>query len=60
MAAAKKIEDKLKELENIADTMESGDLSIEDMVKEYSKGVKLSNSIKKSIDDIELKIEEIS
>ncbi len=60
MSAAKKIEDKLKELENIAEEMESSELSIENMVKHYSKGVKLSNSIKKSLEDIELKIEEIS
>ncbi len=60
MAAAKKIEDRLLELETIANNMENGELTIEEMVKEYAKGVKLSNTIKKSINDIELKIEEIS
>ena len=60
MATAKKLEDKLIELEEIANLMESGNLSIEEMVKQYSKGVKLAENIKSSIDDIELKIEEIS
>ena len=60
MASAKKIEDKLIELESIANTMGEEELSIEEMLKEYSKGVKLAGSIKKSINDIELKIEEIS
>ena len=60
MATSKKIEDKLKELESIAKSMENEELSIEEMLKEYSKGVKLASSIKKSINDIELKIEEIS
>jgi len=60
LAAAKKIENKLIELEKIASVMENNELSIEEMLKEYSKGVKLASSIKKSINDIELKIEEIS
>ncbi len=60
MAVAKKIEEKLSELEEIANLMENGELSIEEMVKQYSKGVKLAENIKSSINDIEQKIEEIS
>ncbi len=60
MAVAKKIEEKLAELEEIANLMENGELSIEEMVNQYSKGVKLAENIKSSINDIEQKIEEIS
>jgi exodeoxyribonuclease VII small subunit len=52
-------ETSLKTLEEIADMLESGDMSIEDSLKAFEKGIKLTKECNKKLDDVEGKIEEL-
>lgn len=53
-------ESSLKRLEEIADTLEAGNLSLEDSVKLFEEGVKLSKFCEKKLADTEQKIEEVN
>lgn len=51
-----KFEEALKQLEEIVEKLEQGDLSLEQMLKEYEKGVKLSNICTKKLNQTKKKI----
>ncbi|MCL2013929.1 MAG: exodeoxyribonuclease VII small subunit [Oscillospiraceae bacterium] len=52
-------EDKMKKLESIAEKMEKGDLHLEQGLKLYEEGVKLSAELDKELAAAKLKIEEL-
>ena len=55
---AKKIdlEKTLQELENIVETLEDGELSLEQSLKHFEKGVKLSRECQAALKDAEQKV----
>lgn len=56
MAKNKTFEEAVEELETIVKTLENGDCSLEDAVKLFEKGVKISKDCHKVLDDAEQKI----
>ena len=60
---AKKIPEKqdfeasLKELEALVETMEKGDLSLEDSLSHFERGVQLSRTCQQALKDAEQKVE---
>lgn len=46
-----KFEEILKELENTIEELESGNLSLEESIKKYQKGIELSNECKKMLEE---------
>lgn len=46
-----KFEELLKELEEIVKELESGELSLDDSIKKYQKGIELSAECKKMLED---------
>ena len=52
-----KFEDGLKKIEKIVDKLESGDLSLEESLKLYEEGVRLTRFCRESLDAMEKKIE---
>ena len=50
----------IKELEEITNKLESGELSLDESMKLYEKGVKLSDKCAKQLNDAELKIKQLS
>jgi len=53
------IDKKVKELENIVQNFEKGEIGIEKGIEEYKRASKLIQAIKKQLTELELKIEEI-
>ena len=51
-------EDSLRALEDIVSVSESGNISIEEMVKNYQRGVKILANCKNKLESAELKIQE--
>lgn len=56
MKEEKTFEDNLKELEEIANNLESGNLNLDEAIKEFEKGMKLSKECTKKLDLAERKI----
>lgn len=56
MAQSKSFEESLNELEQIATNLESGNLGLDDAIKEFEKGIKLSKECSKKLDEAEKKI----
>lgn len=54
-----KIEEAIKELEQIAVSLESGNLSLEEAMEQYTKGVQLVKQCSYLLNDAKLKIEEM-
>lgn len=52
----KSFEDNLKELEEIAKNLESGNLNLEEAIKEFEKGMALSKKCTEKLDEAEKKI----
>ncbi len=52
----KTFEESLKQLEQIVEDLESGDLSLEKALAKFEEGVKLSKSCTSKLDEIERKI----
>jgi len=52
-------EEALKELEAIVEKLDNEDITLEDSVKYYEKGLKLSQICSKTLESAVLKIEEI-
>ncbi len=50
-------EDSLEELEQLVEQMEQGDLSLEDSLKSFERGVKLTGTCQKALQDAEQKIQ---
>ena len=48
-----KFEDNLAELENIVRKLESGDVALEDAIAEFQKGMKISGTLKKTLNEAE-------
>lgn len=46
-----KFEDYLKELSEIVDLLESGNLSLDESIKKYQRGLELSNLCKKKLEE---------
>ena len=49
-------EDSLHELEQLVEEMEHGDISLEASLKAFEKGVKLTNTCQKALQDAEQKV----
>jgi exodeoxyribonuclease VII small subunit len=47
----------LKELEDIADKLESGELGLDESINEFEKGIKLANYCRLKLEEAERKIE---
>ena len=54
---SKGIESKLKELENLLEELESGELDLDEALKKFEKGIKLSRECQKTLESAELKIQ---
>ena len=52
-----KFEEALKRLESIVGDLESGNLNLDDAIKKYEEGMKLSNFCRKKLDEIQKKVE---
>ena len=52
----KTFEDSLTELEKIATNLENGELGLEEAIKEFEKGMKLSKECTEKLDDAEKRI----
>ena len=50
----------LEELEGLVERMEEGDLSLEDSLKTYERGIELSRACQKSLDAAEQRIQILS
>ena len=50
------IESKLNDLEKILEELESGNLELDESLKKFEKGVKLSRECQKNLEEAELKI----
>ncbi len=49
----------LAELEQLVEEMEQGELSMEDMLKRFEKGIALTTDCQKSLQEAELKVKEL-
>lgn len=49
-------EDNIKELEKVVTDLEKGELSLDDSIKIFEKGIQLSKECNKSLDEAEQKI----
>ncbi len=58
--AQEKFEDALKKLEKIVAELESGKLTLDESLKKYEEGVKLSNMCSKLLESAQKKIEILS
>ncbi len=56
MSGEKSFEESLNELEQIASKLESGDLGLDEAIKEFENGIKLSKECSKKLDEAEKKI----
>ena len=52
----KNFEDMMKDLEQIAKELESGELSLDESVKKFEEGMEISKSCSKILEDAEKKI----
>jgi exodeoxyribonuclease VII small subunit len=59
MAAKKSSETALQKLEDAVTQLESGDLSLDQSLKVFSDGVKQAEVCRKSLADVELKVEQL-
>ena len=55
-----KFEDNLKKLEGLVARMESGELSIDEMIAAFEEGRKLKDACQKDLEAIRLKIEQVT
>lgn len=56
MSNKKTFEDNLKELEEIATKLETGNLGLDEAIGEFEKGMKLSKECTKKLDEAEKRI----
>ncbi|MAZ45420.1 MAG: exodeoxyribonuclease VII small subunit [Gammaproteobacteria bacterium] len=50
----------LKELEEVVASLESGELVLEDSLKAFEKGINLTRFCQKSLEDAELKVQQLT
>ena len=53
-------ESTLSEIEKIIESLEEGNLSLEDSIEAYEKGISLTKACQKMLSDAELKIKKLS
>ena len=56
---SEQFEQSLKELGELVETLENGDLSLEQALKQFEKGVKLSQTCQKTLAKAEQKVEKL-
>jgi exodeoxyribonuclease VII small subunit len=56
-SAAMNFEKALKELEEIANSLEEGELSLDESIRQFEKGMQLSKFCRQKLDEAERKIE---
>lgn len=54
--AVKSFEDNMKELEQIAARLESGEVTLDESLKLFETGIKLSKACKKKLDEAEKRV----
>lgn len=54
-----KFEDKIKELENIVNELENGEINLEDSIDKYTKAMKLVKECDEQLNKIEEKVSKI-
>ena len=59
LAKEKKFEDKIKELEEIINVLESGEVSLDDSIKKYTEAMKLVKECDSELKNIEDKVNKI-
>lgn len=59
-AKAVNFESALKELETLVQTMESGELSLEESLKAFELGMSLSKDCQQALADAELKVQQLT
>ena len=59
MTKEKKFEDKIKELEEIIEILESGDVSLDESIKKYTEAMKLVKECDSEHKNIETKVNKI-
>lgn len=59
MSNTKTFENSVKELDTIVSKMESGELSLDESLKLFEQGVKLTRACQKTLADAEAKIEKL-
>ena len=57
---SKSFEESLKRLQEISELLEGSDVSLEDSIKLYEEGIKLSKECYSTLEKAELKIEELN
>lgn len=55
--ATTQFEDYLSELEQLVEQMEQGDLTLEESLKSFERGIKLTNTCQKALQDAEQKVQ---
>lgn len=53
-------EDNMKKLEEIVDKLESGDVKLDESIKLFEEGIKLTKQLQKTLDDAEGKIKVVA
>ncbi|MDD2627832.1 MAG: exodeoxyribonuclease VII small subunit [Clostridia bacterium] len=56
MSKEKTFEDNLKELENIVNLLEKGDVSLDESINKFEEGIKISKACNKKLEEAEKKI----
>lgn len=59
MSKEKKFEDKIKELEEIIEVLENGNISLDDSIKKYTEAMKLVKECDSELKNIETKVNKI-
>ncbi|MHB8384603.1 MAG: exodeoxyribonuclease VII small subunit [Candidatus Binataceae bacterium] len=57
VAKTKKFEDELKDLETIVNQIDSGELSMDESIGAFERGVALVKSLSQKLDEVERKVE---
>ena len=58
--AQSNFENSIAELENLVEALEGDELTLDESLKVFEKGVKLSRACQKTLDQAELKIQKLS
>jgi exodeoxyribonuclease VII small subunit len=59
MADAPKFEESLEQLEKLVEELEGGELDLDEALKRFEKGVKLSSALNASLEDANRKVEKL-
>ena len=59
MTKEKKFEDKIKELEEIIEILESGDVSLDESIKKYTEAMKLVKECDSELKNIETQVNKV-